>query len=45
VTDNGVILISVSIAESPSATDRYSGMMKKILEATQYLSDTLGVAF
>ena len=28
MTDSGVILIPVSIAESPSATDRYSGMTK-----------------
>ena len=28
VTDNGVILSPVSIAESPSATDRYSGTTK-----------------
>ena len=29
VTESGVILIPVSIAESPSATDRYSGTTKK----------------
>ena len=28
VTESGVILIPVSIAESPSATDRYSGITK-----------------
>ena len=27
-TDSGVILIPVSIAESPSATERYSGITK-----------------
>ena len=30
VIDSGVILMPVSIAESPRATDRYSGITKKI---------------